>query len=130
MPFILFVARFGPLALILFAVLAFFIGLPAARFIQKEKGGGDPQLIVIDEVVGQTLAFVCIPTHFLLEFSVESIILTTMAFLAFRFFDVWKPWPASYFDGLHSIWGIMLDDVVAGLFAMLFILFFYSYVVG
>ncbi|MCK5808501.1 phosphatidylglycerophosphatase A [bacterium] len=130
LPFILVIAQFGQIALLLFAIFAMIIGMPATIFVQREKGGGDPQLIVIDEVVGQTLAFVLIPTHLLLTLSVEAVVLTTLAFLSFRFFDVWKPWPASYFDSLHSAWGIMLDDVVAGVYAMLFVWLSYSYIVG
>ena len=70
----------------------------------------DPGSIVIDEVAGQWLALVFAapdnPWHFF------------AAFLLFRFFDIIKTWPASWAqDQLPGGWGVMMDDIVAGLYA-------------
>ena len=79
----------------------------------------DPSEIVIEEVVGMMIALW--PLSFMLEFTgVEARLFPwpgwVGAFVAFRFFDIVKPPPVSWFDR-PGTWGIMLDDVVAGFFA-------------
>jgi phosphatidylglycerophosphatase A len=72
----------------------------------------DPGKVVIDEVAGQLIALLAVP-----------IMLTgppyfaVLAFILFRFFDIVKPYPARKLESLHGGWGIMLDDVVAGVYA-------------
>lgn len=71
----------------------------------------DPSQIVLDEIVGMAIALAGAP----LEPS-----LVIIAFLAFRFFDIWKPFPIRYIDrSIHGGWGIVLDDVAAGIMANL-----------
>ena len=71
----------------------------------------DPSQIVIDEVVGMAVALAGAP----LEPS-----LVIIAFLSFRFFDIWKPFPIRYIDrSFPGGWGIVLDDVAAGVMANL-----------
>ncbi len=82
-------------------------------------GGGkvDHGAIVIDEVVGQLIA-VAIP-FYLLGVAILSLPEALfLGFVAFRLFDIVKVWPADYFD-VHSKngWGVMLDDVFAGIWA-------------
>ncbi len=130
LPFILLIAPYGWWALLLFALFAFILGIPATVLVQKDTGLGDPQLVVIDEVVGQTIAFLFLPSSLFVEYTAETAVFTVLAFLSFRFFDVWKPWPASYFDSQHSAAGVMLDDVAAGLYAMLFVWGSYFLIAG
>jgi len=74
-------------------------------------GKKDPSQIVIDEVVGMAVALAGAP----LEPS-----LVIIAFLFFRFFDIWKPFPIRYIDrSFPGGWGIVLDDVAAGVMANL-----------
>jgi phosphatidylglycerophosphatase A len=69
----------------------------------------DPSQIVIDEIVGMTVALLGI------SFKPALIII---AFLFFRFFDIWKPFPIKYIDrSFPGGWGIVLDDVAAGVMA-------------
>ena len=71
-------------------------------------GQEGPSWVVTDEVAGywMTLAFANRPD------------LTTLvvAFFLFRFLDVWKPWPARAFESLPSGWGVLLDDVMSGVY--------------
>ena len=76
---------------------------------QKRFNLKDPQFIVIDEVIGMLLAWMIAPTKNLLELFI--------LFALFRFFDIVKFWPASYFDKLEHGAGTILDDVVSGIFA-------------
>ena len=73
----------------------------------------DPGPIVIDEVSGQLLASApCALHHFH-----GAAWLWLASFLLFRLFDIWKPWPIRKLQDLPGGWGIMLDDVAAGLLA-------------
>lgn len=81
-----------------------------AQMIQKSYHVHDPPWIVIDEVIGMLVAFIIYPHP-----SLSSLLLL---FIFFRFFDISKLWPAQLFDQkiTHGI-GVILDDVVAGLYA-------------
>ncbi|KAB7739352.1 phosphatidylglycerophosphatase A [Parvibaculum sedimenti] len=104
----------GPLALIIGAALAFVIGIPAASRYAAAKGTEDPSEVVIDEVAAQWLVLAALPL---------APVAWGAGFLLFRFFDVVKPWPVSLADArLKGGPGIMLDDIVAAVYAILAIL--------
>src|SRR5262249_51468946 len=71
-------------------------------------GGADPSQIVIDEVAGTWIAFILIP---------PKLGLLIGAFILFRFFDIVKPLGIRKFEKLKGGWGIMMDDVVAGVYS-------------
>jgi phosphatidylglycerophosphatase A len=90
------------------AILFFIIGIWASNVTSNEMGIADSSEIVIDEVVGQWIALLAIPPN---------IILYSLAFVLFRLFDIWKPWPVSWADKkIKGGLGIMLDDVFAAIF--------------
>ena len=87
----------------------------------------DPQEIVIDEVVGQMLPLLAIPVYETL-YLVPKAYYCVAAFLLFRLFDIWKPFPINYVDNnTKGALGIMLDDIIAGTFTIfiLAIVFFF-----
>jgi phosphatidylglycerophosphatase A len=88
-------------------VLFFFWGSSAAGRMEKEYGH-DPSRVVIDEVVGMWVSLVFIP---------KTLFLTAITFLVFRMLDIFKPFPANYFDKKTGGIYIMLDDFVCGVFA-------------
>jgi phosphatidylglycerophosphatase A len=79
------------------------------RVIQKK----DPSIVVIDEVAGQMIALLSWP------FLAHSGWTLISAFLLFRLFDIWKPYPIRRLEGLESGLGIMADDVLAGVYALI-----------
>ena len=83
----------------------------AAGYYGRKSGRKDDQSIVVDEVVGLWIAAIPAGTD---------IRLWLLALVLFRLFDIWKPWPASFFDkrGKHAF-DVMMDDVVAGFYAFL-----------
>jgi phosphatidylglycerophosphatase A len=108
-------AHFIPLNLqtptaIAVAIFVTTIGIPAATQVARAFGKKDPQFVVIDEVAGQLIALIGAP-------------LTWKTFLAgfilFRAFDIIKPPPVRQLERLPEGIGIVLDDVAAGLFALL-----------
>lgn len=108
---ILFYALGGPILLFVAVCVIIPLGLWAAHNFGKASGDHDSKMIVIDEVAGMWIAL--IPAAL-------NPFLIIVAFLAFRFFDILKPWPISFFDKkMENAAGVMLDDVVAGIFAAL-----------
>ncbi len=100
-------------ALILGIVLVILVGYISAKKFDEETGGHDSKMIVIDEVAGQWITL--LPVFYLWGSNPYMI---TLAFILFRFFDILKPWPVSHFDkNVKGAWGVMLDDVMAGLIA-------------
>ncbi|MGO8788170.1 MAG: phosphatidylglycerophosphatase A [Terriglobia bacterium] len=86
------------------------LGVWAAGEAEEFFGRTDPGQVVVDEVVGQMLTFLLLP-HATWKWLVGG-------FLLFRVFDIVKPFPARQAERIPRGWGIMLDDVFAGLYGM------------
>lgn len=82
----------------------------AADVHAAARGGKDPQEVVVDEVVGQWIALAG-ATH------LRTIWPWLIAFGLFRLFDIWKPFPIRWLEKFPGGWGIVLDDVMAGIYA-------------
>ena len=91
------------------------VGIWAAGKVERASGIIDPSFVVIDEVAGQLL------TLFLIPFSWFNLL---AGFLIFRALDIVKPFPARQAERLPGGWGIMLDDVLAGIYGNLLMQFF------
>lgn len=100
---------FGPVAVFLVAIVVSVAGVWAGNVICVRSGIRDPGLIVVDEVAGQLLALAFAPFTWWGY---------ALAFLLFRAADIVKPFPANWCDReIHGGLGVMLDDLVAGLYA-------------
>ena len=99
----------GGAAVIVASLLAFVIGIWACGDHVRATGRKDPSECVIDELAGQWLACagICFAPASAAEFA--------LAFLAFRLFDILKPWPISAAEKLPGGMGVMADDMLAGL---------------
>jgi len=85
----------------------------------NEFKSDDPQEIVIDEVVGQMLTLIAIPIYETL-YPLPTLYYCAAAFLLFRLFDIWKPYPISYVDNdVKGALGIMLDDILASIYSII-----------
>ena len=87
-------------------------GLSVAVALRGDGGSKDPPYVVCDEVAGQWIALVSVGYAGRWEYMLA-------AFALFRLFDVWKPPPVSFFDRRPGPWNVMMDDVVAGVYANL-----------
>jgi phosphatidylglycerophosphatase A len=96
-------------AVIALAVLVALIGIPAATQVARYAGKKDPQFVVIDEVAGQLVALIAMPLAW------KSFL---AAFILFRVFDILKPPPVRQLESLPEGYGIVLDDIAAGLYAL------------
>lgn len=99
------------LQLLLLAGIIFSIalGVPAATIAARESGRHDPGFVVIDEVAGQWIT---------LAFSPADWRHGLIALILFRLFDITKPFPIRRLERLPAGWGIVFDDVAAGLYAL------------
>lgn len=99
----------GSLAVELAVVLAVTaVGVAAATRAESVTGRHDPGLIVIDETAGMLVTLAAVPVGFGGAVA---------GFLAFRLFDIVKPFPARRAERLPGGWGVMADDLVAGVYA-------------
>ena len=95
----------------LLVVLSFVLGVFVCDRTSRRMGAEDPGGIVWDEFVGLWLAVLLIPMHWPWWLA---------AFVLFRLFDILKPWPVGLVDrSVHGGFGIMVDDVIAGAYALL-----------
>jgi phosphatidylglycerophosphatase A len=97
------------IALLAGIALTLLVGIPAATIVARESGRHDPQFVVIDEVAGQWIAL--IGSHANWRHALIALVL-------FRLFDITKPFPVRQLEKLPEGWGIVLDDVGAGLYAL------------
>jgi phosphatidylglycerophosphatase A len=105
---------FGFAGLAAASAVTFFVGWWAAGVVARASGVEDPGIVVIDEIAGQWLALLAAPLDPLAY---------ALAFLLFRVFDTWKPWPAGWADRqVKGGLGIMLDDFLAAVYAGLALL--------
>ncbi|NQZ52866.1 MAG: phosphatidylglycerophosphatase A [Piscirickettsiaceae bacterium] len=92
-------------------IIAFVVGIWICQKSADWLGSDDPSAVVWDEIVGYLVTMIAAPTGWQWMLA---------GFVLFRIFDIWKPWPISWADkNLHGGIGIMVDDVIAGLFSIL-----------
>jgi len=86
-------------------------------------GKADPREVVADEFAGQAVTFLAIPFLIAGAISTKQICVTTvLGFLLFRLFDIVKPWPIRKVEKLPKGWGILADDLLAGIYAAIVLL--------
>ena len=114
--------------IILFAIIiVFLISLYAVNVFIKDLTNKDPKEIVIDEFIGQMLPLLSLPVYETL-YPAPQFYYCVTAFILFRIFDIWKPFPIDYVDNnIEGALGIILDDIVAGIYTIIIltIIFFF-----
>lgn len=88
------------------------LGVPLAAYAERREGRKDPGSFVLDEVAGYLVAVLYLPPGWTV---------LGLAFVAFRLFDIAKPWPVRSLERLSGGWGVMLDDLAAGVYANLLV---------
>ena len=99
------------LGVMLAIIILYFLGVWSSG-ICEELWGHDPGRVVIDEVVGMLVTLVFIPL---------TVTRVWLGFFLFRVFDVFKPPPVRWSEKLPRGWGVMTDDVIAGIYANVFL---------
>ena len=120
--FLLLTNIFNLFVILLFTLLIFCYSFIAINNSFEEFNEKDPQEIVIDEVVGQMLPLLTIPIYETL-YPLPKIYYYVAAFLLFRLFDIWKPYPINHIDNnVAGVLGIMLDDIFAGIYTIIILI--------
>jgi len=118
-PLVLLLSHFGVFAYMAFTILLLPVGIVAAEFYEKDKGGHDHKEIVIDEVLGFLITMLWLPMTW------QAILI---GFVLFRVLDITKPLFIGYLDKkIQGGLGVMVDDVAAGIVASIIMQALYTY---
>ena len=115
------------LVIFFITLIIFFYFFIAINSSLADFNTDDPQEIVIDEVVGQMLPLLALPIYETL-YPLPALYYCVPAFLLFRLFDIWKPFPINYADeNIQGPLGVILDDILAGIYSIIILtlLFFF-----
>jgi phosphatidylglycerophosphatase A len=106
-------STYSTIAWIAFILIICAIGIWASQRAERIFDEEDPQRVVVDEVAGQLIAYSSVAVvdwkHLL------------VGFVLFRLFDIWKPYPINKIQDLHGGFGVMADDILAGIYAAMII---------
>jgi phosphatidylglycerophosphatase A len=121
--------HFGASSPAIVAVMAAFIVAASAACVicvpavVALVGKGDPGEVVVDEVAGQAVAFLIVPLLLPADLSMKQCCFVTgLGFFLFRVLDITKPWPIRKLEALPAGWGVLADDLLAGVFVAVILL--------
>ena len=112
--------------ILLILIVIFSYSFSAVSNYIKDNENKDPSEIIIDEFIGQSIPIYLYEiSHGTEKSSNEAIIFYIICFILFRFFDIRKPFPVSYFDkNFKNSFGVVMDDVFAGIYVVLSLICF------
>ena len=107
-------------------IIIFIYSFSAVTTHIKDNEDKDPKEVIIDEFIGQSIPIYLYEiSHGTIKSPDEAIIFYIVCFILFRFFDIAKPFPVSYFDkNFKNSFGVIMDDVCAGLYVVLSLICF------
>ena len=125
--FILFhILNFSPNIVLIGIIIVFLISIYAVNIFIKDMDNKDPKEVVIDEFIGQSIP-ICLYeiAHEGTKETNEVLTFYFIMFILFRIFDIVKPYPVSYYDkNFKNSFGVIMDDVVAGLYVVLVLILY------
>ena len=113
-------------SILIFLIIIFIFSFSAVAIYIKDNENKDPKEVIIDEFIGQSIPIYLYEiSHGTEKTSDEAIIFYGICFVLFRFFDILKPFPVSYFDkNFKNSFGVIMDDVCAGFYVVLSLICF------
>ena len=120
------ILNISPNIILLILILAFAYSFIAIKNYTENNDNKDPGEIIIDEFIGQSIPIYLYEISHGTEKTLDQAIVVYVAcFILFRFFDIVKPFPVSYFDQKHkNSFGVVMDDVCAGFYVVLLLICF------
>ena len=115
------VLKISPNIILLYLIIIFIYSFYAISNYIKNTVNKDPNEIVIDEFLGQSIPIYLYEiSHNTIKESDSAIVYYSIIFILFRFFDILKPFPVSYFDkNFKNTFGVIFDDICAGFYVVL-----------
>ncbi len=113
-------------SILILLIFVFIFSFSAVANHIKDSENKDPKEVIIDEFIGQSIpVYLYEISHGTEKSSDEAIIFYGLCFILFRFFDIIKPFPVSYFDkNFKNSFGVIMDDVCAGFYVVLSLICF------
>ena len=124
--FLFHIINVSTLVVLITLIIIFFISLYAVNIFIKDLKDKDPQEVVIDEFIGQSIP-ICLYeiAHNATQETNQILTSYFIMFILFRFFDIVKPYPVSYYDkNFKNSFGVIMDDVVAGFYVVAFLILY------
>ena len=120
------ILNLSPNLILIFLIIIFILSFLAVAAHIKDSDNKDPKEIIIDEFIGQSIPIYLYEiSHGTEKSANESIVFYGVCFVLFRFFDIAKPFPVSFFDkNFKNSFGVIMDDVCAGLYVVLSLICF------
>ena len=120
------ILKINPAVIFLGLILIFIYSFSAVTRHTKNNENKDPSEIIIDEFIGQSIPIYLYEiSHGTNKEPDQAIIIYFVCFILFRYFDIMKPFPVSYFDQKHkNSFGVIMDDVCAGFYVVLSLICF------
>ena len=112
--------------ILLFLIFVFILSFSAVAHHIKDNENKDPKEVIIDEFIGQSIpVYLYEISHGTEKSPNEALIFYGICFVLFRFFDIAKPFPVSFFDkNFKNSFGVIMDDVIAGFYVVLSLICF------
>ena len=112
--------------ILIFLLIVFAYSFYAISEYIKPKENKDPKEVVVDEFIGQSIPIYLYEiSHGTVKGSQEAVLFYLFIFILFRYFDIKKPFPVNFFDKkFKNSFGVIIDDVVAGLYVVLTLIIF------
>jgi len=107
--------------ILIFLIIIFFYSFYAVSIYIKNSSNKDPGEIIIDEFIGQSIPIYLYEiSHGTNKDATDAIVFYATCFILFRYFDIMKPFPVSFFDkNFKNSFGVIMDDVMAGIYVVL-----------
>ena len=111
---------------LIFLIVVFILSFSAVAHHIKDNENKDPKEVIIDEFIGQSIPIYLYEiSHGTEKSPNEALIFYGICFVVFRFFDIAKPFPVSFFDkNFKNSFGVIMDDVIAGIYVVLSLICF------
>ena len=124
--FLFHILNVSPNIILFSVIIIFLISFYAVNIYIKDLSNKDPKEVVIDEFIGQSIPlYLYEVSHGIQKDSDDTFKFYLIIFILFRFFDIAKPFPVSYFDkNFKNSLGVIMDDVVAGLYVVLVLILY------
>ena len=120
------ILNLSSISILLVLMFIFFFFFLAVAVHIKDNENKDPREVIIDEFIGQSIPIYLYEiSHGTEKSAEEALIFYGVCFILFRFFDIVKPFPVSYFDkNFKNSFGVIMDDICAGFYVVLSLIFF------